>query len=411
MKSDIDRLMAERGLTALVVASDDLYCPLRDYLTNGARVGGALIIKPYSAAPVLFVSPMEVEEARVSGLTVYTFNDLGRGELARTHQGDPLAVEVELWARAFDRLGVGPGKIGVYGTGALHRGLELVRALAQRLPDYTFAGEHGLSLFDEAYVTKDAQEIVRLKAVAARTSAVVRAAWDFIASHYAGASGMVVTAAGVPLTIGDVKRFVRRALLDHDLEEAHMIFAQGRDGGFPHSRGQDALPLQIGQAIVFDLFPHEIGGGYYHDMTRTWCIASTPSAVQTAYDHVRAAFDLAVTAYSGPGQPAHELQDAVLDYFEGLGHATIRSDPNATSGYVHSLGHGLGLNIHERPSLSHLRRDDTLQVGSVFTIEPGLYYPDQGFGVRLEDTFYIDDSGALVALTDVPKTLVLPLRG
>ncbi len=410
MKTDLDRLMAERGLDTLVVASDDLYCPMRDYLTNGARVGGAFVIKRRGAAPIPFVNPMEAEEARASGLEVYTFNDLGRGELAREHQGDPLAVEVELWVRAFERLGVAPGKVGVYGTGALHRSLELVRALTERLPGYTFAGEHGLSLFEAAYVTKDAEEIARLKAVAARTSAVVRATWDFIASHRAS-GGTVITASGAPLTIGDVKRFVRRALLDRDLEETNMIFAQGRDGGFPHSRGQNDMPLQTGQAVVFDLFPHEIGGGYYHDMTRTWCIGSAPAEVQTAYDQVRAAFDLAVAAYKEPGQPAHTLQDAVLDYFEGLGHPTTRSAPSATSGYVHSLGHGLGLNVHERPSLSHLRRDDTLQVGSVFTIEPGLYYPDQGFGVRLEDTFYIDEGGALIALTDVPKTLVLPLQG
>lgn len=410
MKADLDRLMAERGLDALVVASGEDYCPIRDYLTNGAHIGAAFSIKRRGAAPVLFVNPMEVEEARASGLAVYTFNDLGRGELARELQGDVLAVEVEMWARAFDREGVKPGKIGIYGTGPVHYYLEFARALAARLPDYEFTGERGLTLFDAAYITKDADEIARLKSVAARTSAVVRATWDFIASHRADGD-TVVRGDGTPLTIGDVKRFVRRALLDRELEDTDMIFAQGRDGAFPHSRGQNDMPLQTGQAIVFDLFPREIGGGYYHDMTRTWCIGSAPDAVRAVYDHVLAAFNLAVETFAEPGQPAHTLQDAVLDFFEGLGHPTTRSDPSTNSGYVHSLGHGLGLNVHERPSLSHLRRDDTLQVGSVITIEPGLYYADQGFGVRIEDTFYIDESGALVSLTDVPKALVLPLQG
>ena len=410
MKADLDRLMAERGLAALVVASDEIYCPMRDYLSSGARIGGALIVKRQGAAPVLFVNPMEVEEARVSGLTVYTFNDLGRGELARELQGDALAVEVEMWARALDRVGVTGGTIGVYGTGALHRYIELLRALAERLPAYAFAGERGLSLFDAAYLTKDADEIARLKSVAARTSAVARATWDFIGGHRA-VNGAVVKADGAPLTIGDVKRFVRRALLDRDLEDTNMIFAQGRDGGFPHSRGQADTPLHTGQAIVFDLFPREIGGGYHHDMTRTWCIGHAPDNVRAAYEQVLAAFELAAAAFAEPGQPAHTLQDAVLDYFEAHGHATGRSDPSATTGYTHSLGHGLGLNVHERPSLSHLRRDDLLQAGSVFTIEPGLYYPDEGYGVRLEDTLYVADDGALVTLTDFHKELVLPLRG
>ncbi len=402
--------MAERGLDALVVVSDEIYCPMRDYLSGGAHIGGALIVKRQGDAPLLFVNPMEVEEARVSGLTVYTFNDLGRGELARALKGDALAVEVEMWARALDRAGVAAGRVGVYGTGAVHHLLEVLKAVQERLPQYAFVGEHGLSLFDAAYLTKDAAEIARLKSVAARTSAVVRATWDFISGHRA-AGDVVVKADGAPLTIGDVKRFVRRALLDRDLEDTNMIFAQGRDGGFPHSRGQADMPLRTGQAIVFDLFPREIGGGYHHDMTRTWCIGHAPEAVRAAYEQVLAAFELALATFAEPGQPAHTLQDAVLDYFEAQGHATSRSDPSTTEGYTHSLGHGLGLNIHERPSLSHLRRDDLLQPGSVITVEPGLYYPDKGFGVRLEDTLYIADDGALVTLTDFHKDLVLPLRG
>jgi Xaa-Pro aminopeptidase len=410
MKADLDGLMAERGLDALVVTSDEMYCPMRDYLSNGARVGGTLIVKRQGDAPLLFCNPMEVEEARASGLTVYTFNDLGRGELARQLKGDRLALEVEMWARALAKAGVNGGKIGVYGTGTVHHIVEVMRTLEERLPDYTFVGERGLSLFDAAYLTKDADEIARLKSVAARTSAVARATWDFISGHRADGD-RVVKADGAPLTIGDVKRFVRRALLDRDLEDTDMIFAQGRDGGFPHSRGQADTPLRTGQAIVFDLFPREIGGGYHHDMTRTWCIGHAPDNVRAAYEQVLAAFNLAVDTYAEPGQPAHILQDVVQDYFEAQGHLTSRSDPSATTGYMHSLGHGLGLNIHERPSLSHVQRDDLLQVGSVITIEPGLYYPDDGFGVRLEDTLYIADDGALVTLTDFHKDLVLPLKG
>ena len=77
--------------------------------------------------------------------------------------------------------------------------------------------------------------------------------------------------------------------------------------------------------------------------------------------------------------------------------------------FGHGLGHGVGLNIHERPSIGHLSKD-TLQRGNVISIEPGLYYPERGFGMRIEDLCYVDDSGALVSLTDFHKELVLPLR-
>jgi Xaa-Pro aminopeptidase len=99
----------------------------------------------------------------------------------------------------------------------------------------------------------------------------------------------------------------------------------------------------------------------------------------------------------------------VLDFFEGKGHPTQRTNSASQDGYVHSLGHGVGLLIHERPSISHLRRDDIWQVGNAVTIEPGLYYPDRGFGVRVEDLLIITESGELVSLTPFRKDLVLPL--
>lgn len=187
-----------------------------------------------------------------------------------------------------------------------------------------------------------------------------------------------------------------------------MIFAQGRDAGVPHSRGQDAMPLQLGQSIVFDLFPRERGGGYHHDMTRTWCIGYAPPEVQAAYDHVMTAFDIGLEAF-GVGKPTYLTQEAVLDYFEAQGHPTGRNQPGTQNGYVHSLGHGIGLEIHERPSMSHLNKEDVFQVGNVITIEPGLYYPEAGYGIRVEDAFLVREDGTLESLSPFKKDLILPL--
>jgi Xaa-Pro aminopeptidase len=187
-----------------------------------------------------------------------------------------------------------------------------------------------------------------------------------------------------------------------------MIFAQGRDAGFPHSRGEEDMALRLGQSIVFDLFPRELGGGYHHDMTRTWCIGYAPAEVQQAYDDVMQAFDIGLENF-GVGKPTYTMQEAVLDFFESKGHPTQRTNSASQDGYVHSLGHGVGLLIHERPSISHLRRDDIWQVGNAVTIEPGLYYPDRGYGVRVEDMLIITEQGELLSLTPFRKDLVLPL--
>jgi len=409
MKSDLDRLMAQRDLQALVAVGDETYSAPRDYLTNGAQVTGGLVIKQRGADPVMVVNPMEIEEAAASGLKVYSYHDFGWADLVKEAEGDRSKATVRLWERALRELAVPPGRVGIYGTSDVNVYIDMVNDL-NRIDGYTFVGERGLTIFDEAYITKDADELARLKKVAAGTSATLRAAWDYIASHRAQGD-TVVRSDGTPLTIGDVKRFVRRTLLDYDLEDTGMIFAQGRDAGFPHSRGQDDQPLRLGQSIIFDLFPREVGGGYYHDVTRTWCIGYASDEVRQTYDTVMQAFQIVMDTYEEPGQPTYVLQEAVLDYYESLGHPTQRSQPNTMSGYVHTLGHGVGLNIHERPSLSHLLRTDTLQVGNALTIEPGLYYPDKGYGVRIEDTVFIDENGQMLTLTDFHKELVIPLEG
>lgn len=408
MKADLDRLMTERDLTAVIVAGGEGANPARYYLTNGADITSGLIVKPRGADPTLLANPMEIEEARKGGIAALTLNDLDWHELVEAAEGDRTRAEIALWGRVLTRLNVLPGRVGVYGTGPLEVYIELIRLMDEAHGDYQFVGELGKSLFAEAMQTKDAGEVARMQSVAERTSRVLEQTWDFIAGHTV-AGETVVNADGAALTIGTVKRFVRRALLDVDLEDTGMIFAQGRDAGFPHSRGEADDALRLGQSIVFDLFPREIGGGYYHDTTRTWCLGHAPENVQRAYDQVMTAFDIAVETCR-VGEAAKAPQIAVLDYFESQGHATSRSQPGTMHGYVHSLGHGVGLDIHERPALSHLSQD-TLTAGMVMSIEPGLYYPDDGYGVRVEDLCYLADDGQLVTLTNFRKDLVLPVGG
>jgi Xaa-Pro aminopeptidase len=88
------------------------------------------------------------------------------------------------------------------------------------------------------------------------------------------------------------------------------------------------------------------------------------------------------------------------------------SDEGITSGYVHSLAHGLGLDVHEAPWFHHNETNQSmLRPGSVITVEPGLYYPDQDMGVRIEDTAWMRPDGKPEVLVDFPKDLVLKVPG
>ncbi|MEO0564556.1 MAG: M24 family metallopeptidase, partial [Chloroflexota bacterium] len=280
MKSDLDRLMTDRNLDGFIVVTGHDYNAVRDYLTNGARVTGGHIVKRRGEPAHFIVNRMEVQEAAASGLIVHSRVDLGYAELLKEVQ-NPTSFKAAWWRKMLAAGGLDGGRVGVYGAGDLNVYLELFRMLDAQLDGYELVGETGRTLFDEAMTTKDADEIERIKVVAVRTSEVIALTWDFIASHRE-VNGVVVDADSEPLTIGDVKRFIRRELLVRELEDTGMIFAQGADGGYPHSRGQDDQPLQTGQSIVFDLFPRELGGGYHHDMTRTWSIGYATETVQTA---------------------------------------------------------------------------------------------------------------------------------
>ena len=216
---------------------------------------------------------------------------------------------------------------------------------------------------------------------------------------------------GEPLTIGNVKHKINLWLSERGAENPEdTIFAIGHDAGVPHSSGNPTDPLKLGQTIVFDIYPCEAGGGYFYDFTRTWCLGYAPDDVLALYETVLSAYT-EVTSQLQMGKPFKNYQLMTCELFSAQGHPTVKEDPQTQQGYVHSLGHGVGLNVHERP-FSGISSDDkdSLEPGSVFTIEPGLYYPAKGMGVRIEDSFYVRSDGKMEVLADYPMDLVLPVK-
>jgi Xaa-Pro aminopeptidase len=173
------------------------------------------------------------------------------------------------------------------------------------------------------------------------------------------------------------------------IEDHETIVSQGRDAGVPHSRGDASAVVRLSVPLVVDIFPADRATGYFFDETRTFCIGRVPDDLRKIHTQVLEAFERARDAMR-PGTPAATYQTLVCDYFEAHGHATTRSNPTTLSGYVHLLGHGVGLDIHEKPSFGD---GDLVEVGDILTIEPGLYYPDREIGVRIEDTFVVREDG------------------
>lgn len=411
MKSDIDRLMAERNLDAIVVEGPDGLGnanPDFNYFVNGEDLSG-VVLKRRGEPAMLVYGVMERQQAEATGLALIPRNRWNMREINEQFPSS-YAAQIEYYRRMFTDLEI-VGRVGIYGTVRAGPHFALMTALAQQIPGLEIVAEFEQDLILTARLTKDSQEIERMRQVAQKTCAVVQAVVDYIRAGHADGE-IVVDAAGAPITIGRVRQLIGHKLAAQGLEAPNdTIFAQGRDAGLPHARGDDEATLRLGEAIVFDIFPREHGGGYYHDMTRTFAIGYAPPELQRAYDDVLGAFEHVVAELEA-GAPTRAYQDLTCTYLEERGHATIGSTYPLEEGYIHSLGHGLGLDVHEDPHFSSLLdRGEVILPGMVFTIEPGLYYPSRGYGVRIEDTYYCTAEGQFESLTPFPKDLVIPLEG
>jgi Xaa-Pro aminopeptidase len=160
-----------------------------------------------------------------------------------------------------------------------------------------------------------------------------------------------------------------------------------------------------------DIFPGEVGGGYHADMTRTFCMGPAPAPLALLHAQTHEAYR-AAAAVLAPGRPCRALQDAACDVLERHGHATRRTNEATQEGYVHNLGHGVGLSVHDPPLLGGPPTNTVLlEPGMVVTVEPGLYYPERGMGCRIEDLFYLRPDGTAENLTPFPCDLEIEPRG
>lgn len=188
-----------------------------------------------------------------------------------------------------------------------------------------------------------------------------------------------------PLTAEALRYEIDSVCLAHGAQASRTIVAGGDQACDPHCIGSG--PLYADELIVVDVFPRVVATGYHGDMTRTFLkgrasegqrhLVQAVSAAQTvALDHVRARIN---------GSSVHSAVEAT---FAELGYDTERGA--VPRGFIHSTGHGIGLEVHEAPRVSLL--GGKLRAGMVVTIEPGLYYPGLG-GCRIEDVVRVTAKG------------------
>jgi Xaa-Pro aminopeptidase len=405
--------MQAKGLDAILVVGNATHNPPMYYLTGGGHVSAATLIKKRGEGAVLFCNDMEREEAAKSGLKVVLLGTYPWQEMLKEAGGDVARMAAMRLKRMLADCGIIAGRVGIYGHTDISSMLAVLTHLQQIAPEISLIGEpRDGSLFLQAMETKDETEVARIRKMGQITTGVVRRLAEYLTSRQVRADEVLLKEDGTPLTVADVKSRIDLWLAEAGAENPEgCIFSIGRDAGIPHSAGNPTDLLRLGQTIVFDIYPCEAGGGYFYDFTRTWSLGYASPEAQALYDEVKAVYDKVVQALC-PNAVFKEYQRLVCEEFEKNGHPTPLHTDAPLEGYVHSLGHGVGLNIHERPWSGLTATDDNvLKPGVVVTIEPGLYYPDKGMGVRIEDTYWVHPDGQIERLADFPYDFVLRMKG
>jgi Xaa-Pro aminopeptidase len=410
MKTDLDALMDANDIDALLVTGPAQHNPAMYYFTGGWHISQGDLIKKRGQAPVLFYNSMERDEAAKTGLQTKDLGDYRLRDLLKENNGNMVKATARRYQKMLEELGISTGRVALFGKAEAGAAYAVFSSLEKAMPGLAIVGQMDDSLLMQAMATKDEDEIARMRHMGQVTTAVVGQVADFLTSQRVK-DGVLVKADGGTLTIGDVKSRINLWLAERGAENPEgTIFAIGRDAGVPHSTGTPGDALRLGQTIVFDIYPCEAGGGYFYDFTRTWCLGYAPDAALALYEDVYTVYREILDSLE-PGVYCPEYQRRACELFEARGHATIEKDPATQEGYVHSLGHGLGLNVHERPWFGrNANAEDRLDPGTVVTIEPGLYYPERGLGVRLEDTVWMRPDGKAEILADFPLDLVLPMK-
>jgi Xaa-Pro aminopeptidase len=401
MKADLDDLMSKAGLDAVMVLGNAVNNPPMYYLTGGGHVNKAVLIKKPNRPAVLYCNAMEREEAAKSGLEVVPLSIGGVDTLLE----DPRVI--------LEAQGVTSGRLGMYGTLDIGDLLTITDKIRETCPSLVLVSEpKEQSIFLRAMETKDEGEVRHIRRMGRITTEVVGMVQRLLTTSAVRDDQVLLKEDGLPLTVGDVKEKISLWLAERGAAEVEdCIFAIGKDAGVPHSIGTPGDSIRLGQTIVFDIFPAEAGGGYFYDFTRTWTLGYASPEAQVLFDEVRAVYDKVIDNID-LNVAFKEYQKLTCEEFHRNGHDTpIHTEGVLERGYVHSLGHGVGLNVHERPWSRHTSADDNiLRPGVVITVEPGLYYPGKGMGVRIEDTYWVRPDGALERLAEYPYDFVLPME-
>lgn len=384
--------LEREDLGALVVLALSSADPDLAPFVGDAHLGESCLLAHRDGRVVLgYFTPMERDEAGKTGLEVAAPPE------TKSDTSTPFGERAaRLLLGLLEEHGGPVGRpLALAGRASVDDVLAATRALEAR--EYEIQG--GSALCRRWRRTKQGWQLDDLRAVAAGVCAAMFRVASLLRRAVIDADRLCL--GGRALQIGDLEREVAEEFARRGLQQPEgQIISSGRVAAVPHSRGMPDTGLRAGESIIVDLYPRS---HLFADCTRTFVVGEVGETIRRAADAVGQAL-VASEENVRPGVLARSLQEAACEIFERAGYPTVRSAPGTTRGYVHGLGHGVGFELHELPSFRAVGEDGTLREGDVVTIEPGLYDPEAGYGVRLEDLLWLGPDGP-ENLTPLPYAL------
>lgn len=383
-------MTSENGRDLLVIAA-----PEHDAAAHhlcGFLAPDAVIVARVEGKTYLAVSSLEygraTKQAKVDELLSY--DELGLRELARELAGSGSTLAAAS-ADLLKKLGASsvtvPPNLGVAHADELRgRGIEVE-------PD----GGYFMGLRRQ----KTEEEIAYITEAQRATEAATAHAADVLRASDVANDGTLVWQ-GETLTSEVLRAEIDIHLLRAGFIAVNTIAAGGVQAADPHERGSG--PLRAGETIIVDVFPSGASSRYYADMTRTFIKGEPSDEARKMYEVVLESQEVALGMIRA-GVNGKDVHSRVSEVIHEAGYKTLVHDQQPgkplTEGFFHGTGHGVGLDLHEGPSLG--TQNVELKPGDVVTVEPGVYVPGIG-GVRIEDLVVVTENG-IDNLTRSPKSL------
>lgn len=358
----------ERSKSVLMVGSTDFF-PSIAY-ASGFKAPGAVVFLKSGTNSYLVVPQLEFGRASRTGAEVQVFTPEMLGL-----QG-PAKGKIREWAcRLLQRMKIRAVAVPPSFPLGIARYLEQ-KGIGLSVAEKDLFPERAVKTADELRKIRESQQAA---VIAMRAAITVIADSDIDSACFLRHRGKLITSEYI-------REVIARTLFNHNCIAKEIIVAGGSQAADPHENGSGAL--RAGEAIVMDIFPRHMTHGYWGDLTRTVVKGATSPFMKRVYHAVKAAQSAALSRVKA-GVNCSTVHQAAVDEFQKRGLFSSVADGRGT-GFIHSTGHGVGLAIHEAPSIS--TEKGRLKTGNVITIEPGLYYPGVG-GVRIEDTIVVTASG------------------